>query len=77
MKPLRIGCSPLTGTIFAGHVLKDGVTWSANKTDVTSDVLKAVIDKIGVGNTSVITVAGKPAFEISIAISEQSEGSHE
>lgn len=41
-KKLHVGCSPLTGTIFAGHVLKDGRTWAANKQDVTVAALVAV-----------------------------------
>lgn len=41
-KQLHIGTSPLTGTIFAGHLLKDGRTWAAGKQDVTIDALVAV-----------------------------------
>lgn len=41
-KKLHVGCSPMTGTIFAGHVLKDGRTWGAGKQDVTLEVLVAV-----------------------------------
>jgi hypothetical protein len=40
-KQIHVACSPLTGTIFAGHVLKSG-TWSANKQDVTLEALVAV-----------------------------------
>ncbi len=42
MKNLHIATSPLTGTIFAGSVLKDGRTWGAGKKDVTIDALIAV-----------------------------------
>lgn len=41
----RIACSPLTGRIFSGRVNKDGTAFLSGKRDVTSDVLKAVIDK--------------------------------
>lgn len=41
-KELRVGASPLTGTIFAGHLLKDGLTWGTNKQEVTLDCLVAV-----------------------------------
>ena len=44
MKKLHIGASPLTGTIFAGTLLKDQRTWSANKQDVTLDALVAVAE---------------------------------
>ena len=35
---------PLTGTIFAGIVLKDGRTWGTGKQDVTIDALVAVAE---------------------------------
>lgn len=41
MKQLHVGCSPLTGTIFAGTTLKNG-TWASGKQDVTIDALVAV-----------------------------------
>ena len=40
-KPLHIGTSPLTNRIYAGHVLKDGQTWSEDKEDVTGADTKA------------------------------------
>lgn len=43
-KKLHVGCSPLTGTIFAGNVLKDGRTWGAGKQDVTLAALVAVAE---------------------------------
>lgn len=42
MRKLHIGCSPLTGTIFAGKILKDGRTWATGKEDVTLEALVAV-----------------------------------
>lgn len=42
---LRIACSPLTGTINAGRVSKDGTHFVGSKADVTSDVLRALIEK--------------------------------
>lgn len=41
----RIACAALTGRILSGRVSKDGRNFVGQKTDVTSDVLKAVIDK--------------------------------
>jgi len=38
-KNLHVATSPLTGTIFAGSVLKDGRTWGASKKDVTIEAL--------------------------------------
>ena len=37
-----VGCSPLTSTIFAGKLLKDGRTWSASRQDVTDTAVGAV-----------------------------------
>lgn len=44
MKNVHVAASPLTGTIFAGSVLKDGRTWGANKKDVTIETLVAVAE---------------------------------
>lgn len=41
----RIACSPLTGRIFSGRINKAGTAFLDGKVDVTSDVLKAVVDK--------------------------------
>lgn len=43
-KKLHVGCSPMTGTIFAGNVLKDGRTWGTGKQDVTLEALVAVAE---------------------------------
>ena len=41
----RIACTALTGRIVSGRVNKEGNAFTGQKKDVTSDVLKAVIDK--------------------------------
>lgn len=41
----RIAVSPLTGRIHQGRVNKSGNAFIGEKRDVTSDVLKAVIEK--------------------------------
>lgn len=41
----RIAVSPLTGRIHMGRVNKAGNAFVGEKRDVTSDVLRAVIDK--------------------------------
>jgi len=74
MSSLRVQCSPLTGTIYAGRINKGGTAWAGNKTDVTSDVLGAVIQKVGAGNVITVNVNGKPSFEIEVrAITEESK----
>lgn len=41
----RIGVSPLTGRVFRGRVNKAGNAFVGEKQDITSDVLRAVIEK--------------------------------
>lgn len=41
----RIGVSPLTGRIFRGRVNKDRTAFIGQKEDITSDVLRAVVEK--------------------------------
>ena len=41
---LHIAASPLSGTIFVGTVLKDGMMWGANKKDLTIEALVAVAE---------------------------------
>ena len=45
MSKIRIGCSPLTGTIYAGSVSKTGL-WGNNKYDVTQEAVKAVAQNL-------------------------------
>lgn len=40
-----IAVSPLSGRIYSGRVNKEGATFVGEKKDVTSEVLKVVIDK--------------------------------
>jgi len=40
-----IATSPLTGRIFSGRANKYGTAFIGEKKDVTSEVLKAIIDK--------------------------------
>jgi hypothetical protein len=67
MKKLHVAVSPLTNTIFSGNVLKDGMTWGANKQDVTINALVAVAQHvINFGGPVVITNDGKPEYEITV-----------
>lgn len=42
---IRVAVSPLTNTIFAGKILKNG-TWATGKQDVTIDCLNAVAEHV-------------------------------
>lgn len=66
-KQLRVATSPITGTIYAGHLLKCGQVWAANKQDVTMDALVAVAMHVeNFGKPVIITANGKPEYEITV-----------
>lgn len=68
MRKLHVATSPLTGTIFAGTVLKDGCTWGANKEDVTIEALVAVAEHaLKFGRPVEISRAdGTPEYRITV-----------
>jgi len=69
---IRIACSAVTRRIKAGRVTKDGWSFIGEPKDVTTDVLKAVIEFIGIDHEQVIIVDGKPTYKITVtAIEEQ------
>jgi hypothetical protein len=45
MAEYHVGCSGITGTIYAGTVKKNGKEW-LNKSDVTEEAIAAVRDHI-------------------------------
>ena len=74
-KKLHVACSPLTGNIYAGTVLKNGFTWSANKQDVTNEAIIAVAqhamqfkEKTG----KELTLIGKGVPNLVITVTEES-----
>lgn len=48
--PIRVATAALSGRIFAGRPTKDGRGFKEPRYDVTSDVLCAIKDHIGIGN---------------------------
>ena len=69
MKKLHVATSPLTNTIFAGGVLKDGMTWAANKQDVTIEALVAVAQHVDrFGKPVEITMADTGQVEYRITV---------
>lgn len=67
MKKLHIAASQLTGTIFAGTLLKNG-TWAAGKQDLTIEALVAVAEhalKFG-KPVEISTADGKPKYRITV-----------
>ncbi len=67
MKKLHIGTSPITNSIYAGHILKDGMTWASGTTDVTGQACAAVAQHtIAKGGQIVVTANGVPKWEITV-----------
>lgn len=64
--PLRVATAVLSGRIFAGRPTKDGAGFKEPRHDVTSDVLIAVKDKIGIGHEVTVECEGVPQFRIAI-----------
>ena len=71
MSKLHVGLSHLTNTIYAGSVLKDGITWGANKTDVTNAAICAVVDHIlefnkRTGKDLILSKNGEPVLKVMV-----------
>lgn len=66
MSSIRIACTALGKRILAGKVSKDGKDFVGNPQDVTSDCLKAVIDKVGVGGLTIVQVGGVNKYSITV-----------
>lgn len=67
MKKLHIAKSPLTNRIYCGGVLRDGVTWASNKSDVTGEACAAVAQHVVErGDPVVVTANGVPKWEITV-----------
>lgn len=67
-KQLKVAASPLTGAIYAGHLIKNNTMWGANKQDVTMDCLVAVVEHcLKHGSTvQIIQQDGTVDFEIDV-----------
>jgi orotidine-5'-phosphate decarboxylase len=66
-KKIHIAASQLTGTIFAGTILKPGI-WAEGKQDVTSEAINAVADHL-IKNGGTVVLAnesGQPEYEMTI-----------
>jgi hypothetical protein len=74
---LRVACSPLTGTIYAGRVRNNESVWQGEKYDVTSDVIGAIIHYVGTGNVISVNENGSPAFEIEVRAIKAEAASNE
>lgn len=60
-----IACSPLTGRIFSGRVDSAGGAFVGTKKDVTSDVLRAIVEKAQYhGGDFIVEADGVPKYRI-------------
>jgi len=67
-KQIKVACSPLTNTIYAGTTIKGGTMFGANKQDVTMDCLIAVVEHcLKFGTTvQIMKQDGTVDFEIDV-----------
>lgn len=63
---IRVATAALSERIFAGRPTKDGLGFKEPRYDVTSDVLVAIKDKVGIGNEVIVEADGVPQFRIAI-----------
>lgn len=66
MKKLHVAQSPLTNTIYAGSISKDGKNWLSNQTDVTTEALVAVAEHVHSRGGVEIGKDGKPHWAIAV-----------
>ena len=66
-RKIHVAASPITGTIFAGHFLKDRC-WASGKQDVTIEALEAVAEHaLKFGKDVIISKEdGTPIYKISV-----------
>lgn len=66
MSVIRIACTAIGKRIHAGRLNKAGNAFIGDPVDVTSDCLKAIIEKVGIGQTMPVSENGQPAYEITV-----------
>ena len=66
MSRVRVATATISGRIFAGRPTKDGLGFKEPRHDVTSDVLVAIKDKIGIGHEVTVECDGIPQYRIAI-----------
>ena len=70
----RIACSPLTGRIHTGRVDKTGSHFVGQKQDVTSDVLRCVIEKAEFHGGTFEIKAGDKSWTVTVEATGQEGG---
>lgn len=64
--PIRVATAVLSERIFAGRPTKDCKGFKEPRYDVTSDVLVAIRDKVGIGNEIDVETGGVVQFRIAV-----------
>lgn len=64
--PIRVATAVLSERIYAGRLTKDGSCFKEPRYDVTSDVLVAIRDKVGIGNEIEVSANGVVKFRIAV-----------
>lgn len=73
MGQLRVAMTALSHRIFAGYPAKDGQSFRGTRHDVTSDVLKAISEYVGMDQEKIVTVDGVPQFIVAVRSIKQTE----
>ena len=72
MNRIRVATAVLSERIFAGYPRKDGTGFKGFRHDVTSDVLQAIRDKVGIGHEIAVACDGVVEFRIAVLPPEKS-----
>ena len=73
----RIGVSPLTGRVSLGRVNKAGNAFAGEKQDITSDVLRAVIEKADFHGGTFEIESGADKWIVTVTKQPAKRGKHE
>ncbi len=64
--PIRVATAVFSERIFAGRPTKNGLGFKEPRYDVTSDVLVAIRDKVGIGNEVEVSSGNGVEFRIAV-----------
>lgn len=71
---LGLGYSPLSEKIYLGHTNTNRPNeWVGEKRDVTSDFIQVMLQKFAPDTESILTVSGKPKYNITVTTIEEEE----